>query len=356
MATFPNIVVDPYLVCLPSDCKTVEQLDAFIENLLGWADLLNRDDLSVHFPAECLDALVEAEQYPYHHELKRLVSHLGASHVSVDFVCRVAQHVLDDTHSLEKKCSITFALFDDVSCRIEPDIYITRLAARIGWGLKHGLVVMACYKCHHDPSIEFLLASAKSEPEEAFERGEVHVSANVGAIESPTNAAEWEKILPSQFDESMPVAFGRDSILEQLGHIRLWGNADSEENARYAIDARVLELLASGAGNRGQVREYRFGPQFLESARENAFAARSDLAGILIDSCARILIDVPKQEVKPFRISESSDEQTVRDDGAKALRTHLTKRGPGYRLMLWILSDGVIEFANVGPKKELEID
>ena len=310
----------------------------------------------MNFPAECLDAIVEAEQYPYSHELRGVVGHLGASHVSVDFVCRVAQHVLDDTHSIERRCSIKFALFDDESCRIEPDVYITRLAVGIGFGLKHGLVAMACYKCHNDPSIEFLFASAKSEPGEPFERGEVHVSANVEAIESLTDGADWEKILPREIDESTPVAFGRESILKQLGHIRLWGEADSEENARSAIDARVLELLATGTGNRNQVKEYRFGPHFLESARENAFAARSDLAGILIDSCARILIDVPKQEVKPLRISESSGEQTVRDDGAKALRTHLTKRGPGYRLMFWILADGAIEFANVGPKMELEID
>jgi hypothetical protein len=355
MAAFPDIVVDPYLVCLPHNCESLEQLEAFVENLLGWADLLNRGDVNVHFPSACVDGLVEAGQYPYGHELKRMTSRFGATHLSEDLVCRVAQRVLDRTPTLEARCSINIVVFEEESYRVEPEVYITRLAEQIGWGLKHGLAVMACYQHHNGSRTGFLLASAKSEPSEAFKDDEVRVSARVEEIDSPGDADDWAKVLPAQIEESLPVAFSRDSILEQLGCLRLWGDAESEQNALDAISSRVTELLATGTGSRERIKEYRLGANFLASARANAFAARSDLAGNLIDSCARIVIDVPRHEVKPFRVSENSGDQLVRTDGARAWRTHLTKAGPGFRLMLWTLQDGSIEFANVGSKKELEI-
>jgi hypothetical protein len=39
MAAFPDIVIDPYLVCLPRDCNTAEELDSFVENLLASIDV-----------------------------------------------------------------------------------------------------------------------------------------------------------------------------------------------------------------------------------------------------------------------------------------------------------------------------
>lgn len=355
MAAFPDIVVDPYLVCLPQASESLEQLEAFVENLLGWADLLNRGDVNVHFPSACLDGLVESGQYPYGHELKKMTSRFGATHLSEDLVCRVAQRVLDRTPTLEKRCSINIVVFDEQSYRVEPEVYITRLAEQIGWGLKHGLAVMACYQHHNGSRTGFLLASAKSDPEEAFKDDEVRVAAHVEEIDSLADAEDWANVLPTDIEEAVPVAFSRDSILEQLGTLRLWGDAESEQDAGDAIDTRVRELLATGTGDREHVKPYLLGAEFLRSVRANAFAARSDLAGILIDSCARIVIDVPKQEVEPFRVSENSAEQLVRTDGARAWRTHLTKAGPGYRLMLWTLPNGSVEFANVGPKKELKI-
>lgn len=355
MAAFPHIVVDPFLVCLPRECESLEQLEAFVENLLGWADLLNRGDVNVHFPRACLDGLVECGQYPYGHELKRMTSRFEADHLSEDLVCRVAQRVLDRTPTLEERCSINIVVFNEKSCRVEPEVYITRLAEQIGWGLKHGLAVMACYQHHNGTRTGFLLASAKSDPLEAFKDEELRVSAHVEEIDSPADADDWAKVLPVDIDEAVPVAFSRDSILEQLGALRLWGEAKSEQDARNAIDTRVRELLATGTGNREHLKRYVLGSEFLASARANAFAARSDLAGVLIDSCARIVIGVPKQEMKPFRVSENSNEQVVRADGARAWRTHLTKAGPGFRLMFWTLPDGTVEFANVGSKKQLTI-
>lgn len=354
MGAFPDILVDPFLVCLPRDCHDVDELESFVENLLSWSDLLRRDDIKAHFPMSCFEALVEEGQYPYGHELKQMAARVGAAHLSDDFVCRVAQGVLERTPTLEERCSINVVLFDEESYTVEPEIYITRLAAKIGWGFRHGLAVVACFN-HSGADTGFLVASAVSSPVDAFRDREIQISARVDAIDSGGNTEKWADLLPIVVNNSIPVTFGRDSILEHLGCLRLWGEAQSPEEARDAVNTRIAELLASGTGNRNAVLEFRFGDDFLASARRNAFGARSDLAMNLIDSCARILVGHPKQAAMPFRVSENSEEQRVRSDGALAFRTHLTKAGAGFRLMYWELSDGTIEFANVGTKFELAI-
>jgi hypothetical protein len=356
MGGFPDIIVDPYLVCLPQSSDKVEDLDDFVENLLAWSDLLRREEINVYFPSSCLEALIEEDQYPYGHKIKQMMGRLGITHLSDDLVCRVAQGVLERTPTLEERCAMNIAMFDEGSCRVDPEVYITRLAARIGWGLKHGLVVIACFQQSNPNQSGFLLASAKSVPKEIFEDREIEISARVEAVDFTAADAAASMNFPLEIRDSLPVAFSRQSVLEHLGSLRLWGDAASPAQAIDAIDVRVEELLTGGTGNREKRRAFRFGDQFLTSARQRAFGSRSDLATNLIESCARILIDVPKNRVNPFRVSEEATAaQRRRQDGALAYRTHLTKSGAGFRLMYWELNDRTIEFANVGTKFELEI-
>jgi len=356
MGAFPDILVDPYLVCLPRECEGAEQLDHFVDNLLAWSALFQREGISVYFPQTCLDALIDENQYPYGHELKQMAARFGATHVADDFVCRLAQWVLDRTPTLEERCSIHIVIFDEDSCRVEPEIYVKRLAARIGWGFKHGLAVVACFEHNAGERSGFLLASARSSSEDAFPDQDVQIHAHIEEVDSPEGLERWAGLLPLDVDHSLPVAFSRESVLEHLGSLRLWGNAEAPQQARDAIDARLEERLAGGTGDREAVADFRFGEGFLNSARGHAFGSRSDLAMNLIDSCSRILLGVPKNPMEALREDERpTSRQRQRADGALAWRTHLTKYGPGFRLMFWRLPDGTIEFANVGTKFELEI-
>ena len=94
---------------------------------------------------------------------------------------------------------------------------------------------------------------------------------------------------------------------------------------------------------------FRLGDRFIQSLHDWKVNAQPSLIRILVETCARICLGVPKNEVTAFR------GEPTRDDGANAFRTHLTKRGIAYRLMLWELPDKTYEFANVGGKSELII-
>ena len=351
MASIPDLLVDPYLVCLPPYCDEADVLDQFVENLLTWSDLLRRQDLAVHFPAICVEALLK-EGYPFDHELRKMAARIKADHLSSDLVCKIAQDVLERTPHLEEICKINFVDFEESTCKVNPEVYISRLSDDIGWGFKHALVVLACLQQADNEAKIFQIVSAKSSPEEAFASQQLQIAAHVSAIDCFDAGTSLAKVVPLDIDHAFPVAFSGRSLLRHIGCLKLWAQAKSPIDVGDAINAQVEELLTAGAGHKREATKFYVSKHFLELARRNGFADRLNVA----DSCARILVGEPKHSVEPFRVSEdSSSAQRTRPDGARAFRTHLTSDGPGYRLMFWILKDESIEFANVGPKRELVI-
>jgi hypothetical protein len=351
MTAMPDLLVDPYLVCLPRYCDHAEQLDQFVENLLSWSDLLRRQDVAVHFPAVCLEALLKEGYYPYEHAFRRMAANVKADHLAADLVCKVAQEVLERTPRLEERCEINFVDFEDDGCQVVPEIYVTRLTGDVAWGLKFALAVVACYQQATAEAKVFLMISAKSAPVESFAGHELQISVRVNGIDCSDVCASLMKSVPLDIYRALPVAFQGLSLLQTIGSLQLWARATSTADVRDAISARVEDLLASGTGKREAVLEFWVGEHFLQSAKRNGFGTRLNV----VDSCARILLGVPKYSVEPFRVSEDSTKQRTRTDGAYAFRTHLTKDGPGYRLMFWELENKSIEFANVGPKGELVV-
>ncbi len=182
---------------------------------------------------------------------------------------------------------------------------------------------------------------------------EVSIAADIDEIEWH-DAHCGHTPLPCSVREKLTLADCYKALTRQLGVWALWQNAATIVGARDAIEVCIEELVASGVDGT-QRSHYRFGEHFLESVRNWGFGARPDHASVLIESCARIILGIPKNPLNEFRESSNSAEQRTRDDGACAFRTHLTKKGAGFRLMLWRLMDGTIEFANVGDKDELAI-
>jgi hypothetical protein len=242
--------------------------------------------------------------------------------------------------------------FDSDTFVVEPSFVTARLSEALSWSLKHTFSVIACHQSKSPD--EFMLASAESvdpDDSEENERDELRFSVTLVDLDNPEIKAKLALPLPARIDHAVPVAFGREALIGRLGSLELWKAATSELQVRDAISARIRELEDSGAAQPGTAKQFRIGHQFLGSAKTNGFGSRLNV----VDSCARILVDIPKKPIKPFRVSEQSDKQRTRTDGSKAFRSHLTSDGPGYRLMFWEMADGVIEFANIGPKFELVI-
>jgi hypothetical protein len=204
------------------------------------------------------------------------------------------------------------------------------------------------------PESNVLVASGnwKEEPipEYIAVKADIH---DVGLL--PTDVG-LKNVPPFSLLQSIPVEFSHERLIESLGLWSIWDGASSEEAVRLSIEACIKNLISSGAsGNRAM--EFVIGSRFVRSLHAWGADSRHGYAMITIESCARIVLGIPKNDIDEFRESAkaTAKQRSRTEDGALAFRTHLTKKGVGLRLMFWRRTDGTIEFANIGAKGELEI-
>jgi hypothetical protein len=218
------------------------------------------------------------------------------------------------------------------------------------------LAIVGCMRNLHTPTTNDCVIASNAEQSSEDEYTDVIVATEIHDIQWSGEQPPTPPTFPIPLEETFRAHYSYQSILGQLDILQIWDQSQTEQGARDAIDTEVRNFIEVGATTEGNVLQYIIGHKFLETARTWGFGSRPDLARVLIESCARIIIDQPKNSVESFRQSSSPhSEQITREDGAMGFRTHLTKKGAGFRLMLWKHMDGAIEFANVGDKDELEI-
>lgn len=126
----------------------------------------------------------------------------------------------------------------------------------------------------------------------------------------------------------------------------IWKRAKSDSLLHLALFIKAMQVRKD-AGVGLDVGEFFIGSEFFESLRANAASRDQPRSSVVFETCAKLLAGYPKY-------AESEFDKTRSSDGAEAYRTHITKHHDGLRLMYWKNGD-VIEFANIGPKHELEI-
>lgn len=354
MSNAVQLVVDPYLVCLPNPCTSVNQIEEFVECLLEWSSLVGRQDTEVLISDSVRIALYDDGEYPYEYRLRDLLHKFRFDVADHETICSVAQRLLASTPSLEESVGIRFVDHDEGQTHVVPRHLKARLCNHTQNAFVDMLVLWA-FGRRMSPIEEGVTALASSPPSDGGQETD-HV-----CIAAEVREADWIDVtwaakasMPYSIDDQFMLADCYRSLRRQLGIWALWNHADDSVGAQDAIEVIIEGLIASGADGKKR-REYRLGASFLSSAKQCGFGNRPDYASLLVESCARIVLAIPKNAVDEFRQSSSSRQQRVRDDGAGAFRTHLTKKGAGFRLMLWELPDGSIEFANVGNKSELVI-
>jgi len=397
MSKLPCVAIDPYLLILPEPCYSTEDIIRFAKGLLDWSVALSDADTEYVISDLCLESMFLDGWYPYTGRISRLVQKFGQAD-ALDFIdestlIRLAQKVLERTPRLEEKIGIEAILFDQDSISIEPQAITERLGENTSLALKESLAMLGLGLTHLTTMPNgCVFASLNGHGCKNLSEVDLEVTVEeVAFSDLPSNTLQF----PLTFSETLAICHGHDDYIQQVHALELWGQAEVEKNILVAIMAKAMEHKRIGlpivgtspsysagfivvkdslyrfeigsqfspnysAGSvivKDGLYRFRFGSQFLASIQKWGFGNRQDWAMLLIDTCARILLGVPKNEVKPFRISAKSDVQRQRKaDNAFAWRAHLTKANAGFRLLLWTTPDGVIEFANIGPKKELLIE
>lgn len=145
------------------------------------------------------------------------------------------------------------------------------------------------------------------------------------------------------------------SFLSEKDGALLFSSSD-ENNLKKAfyVGALNLESVSGGVLKSKSWRDFDIGASFYQSLIDNECAPGMRFGSVLFDTIVHLLSGVPKSSLHIFTKTKDSDEPRMHGK-LTAYRTHITKSGRGLRLMYWQAASGVIIFANVGNKFELEI-
>ncbi|WP_028971669.1 hypothetical protein [Sporomusa ovata] len=349
-----KLAVDPYLLCFQTPCESADQINGFIDRLLGWSSLSRNKDMHVLVSDKTRIALIDDGDYPEQHNLRAAMRAFNYDAADPETVCRVLQNILDTTPSLEEYLGVEDVLIDETKTKINPNFLCDRLTGKKKRAFIEMLAILSLFRVVIDPeNIKAMYVTSATRQDNFCEN--LDVTVEIELHDCSIVNGKLSQPLPIGLQDQIPFMWSYNGLMQHLGICAIWQEADSAEYAIEAIELSIRELASSGLDESGR-RAYRLGNYFLESAKQWGFFNRTDYAMLLVESCARIVLDAPKNPIKPFRVSSTSSEQRVRsDDGALAFRTHLSKSGVGFRLMLWQLPDDTIEFANVGDKDELII-
>lgn len=350
-----EVLVDPILLCLPNPCYSADELESFAKALLAWNRIVGRNNAHVLISESAQIALNKASEYPHMHRLGQLIDKYDFELANAITLNKIVQAILDKTPSLEEYYNIRAVMCSDGSVACDPQEVTSRLTGECGDVFQDDLVIACLADAVRVPDEEITVFCVISrDPFCEPPPKSVKLSANVELAERHSEDGPWDMTLPLSFKKAFPIHFDSNELVDELDLWSLWDNASNAEKVYECIDEKVERLRMSGVKS-AVISDFRLGPDFLQSLRDWGASTRSDYAMVTVESCARIILGIPKNEIKEFRQSENSNKQRSRADGALAFRTHITKAGVGLRLMFWRLPDGTIEFANIGAKHELEI-
>lgn len=352
-----EVVIDPFLLCLPNPCDSLDQLEDFISSLVGWRGFLDRPDTCVLMSDSVRVALNDDGEFPHRHRLVELIDKFECTFADANTISKVANSILERTPALEEYFGIDAVLFEESLCEIVPALILERLKPKCRTAFRDDLLI-AGVKINEGvygrPETSVMVASGswseEPTPEDITVKADVHdvglLSTDIGLKNTP----------PFLLLQSIPVAFSHEQLIDSLDLWSIWDGASSQEAVRLSIETCIKNLISSGVPGDGAMK-FEIGSGFVQSLHAWGADSRHDYAMVTIESCARIVLDIPKNSINEFRESADTNakQRSRKNDGALAFRTHITKKGVGLRLMFWKRTDGTIEFANIGAKGELQI-
>jgi hypothetical protein len=328
MSTFPNLCIDPHLLSLPRmETSTKDDIEDFVSSIIDWGKTVGINRTKAFVSSTVLDAIDEDGAFPWRENLDGVLKHYKVKSADSKTVSYVVQFLINCSR-IEDTVGLKALLLEVNKTEIAPAFVCERLRSKTRSAFLDMLAMIVMARHGYGRDAEHVALASIPNDDAKPKLQYLLYSAEIVDVEWMKDSDDRDIKLPYAINDHISVFFSRDGLLESIEPLSLWPATNDADAACNAIDCCIAQKWE--CGHEGW----------------HAFT--------LIESCARIVLDIPKHEVKPF-YDRASGRQRVRSDGALAFRTHLTKRGVALRLMLWKMPDGTIEFANVGDKDELMI-
>lgn len=347
----PSICIDPHLLSLPlAERSSAEDVEDFVSSVVDWARTAD-GKCTTAFTSSCvLDAIDADGAFPWKNDILRVLKHFRVQSADPETVATAVRSLLNSAR-IENAMGIVSVLLDSPKTTVVPAFLQERLRPRTQAAFADQLAMIVLAKYYND--FDLLALGSVPAGDETPKLSYVAINTEVADIEWHATATGRPIHCPHSINAEIPVFLSRNGLLSQIEPISLWPDNEDLDQARNAIDSCIARLVASGTIDEG-LKRYTLGAEFLSSAAQWECGRLGRHNFTLIESCARILLGIPKHQISEF-IDNDTGKQKIRTDMAVGCRTHMTKKGAGLRLMFWELPNGTIEFANVGDKDELVI-
>ena len=346
----PFICMDPHLVSMPLvDRSSLDDIEEFISAVVDWASTADGKCTSAFVSSVVLEAIDNDGAFPWRSNLESLLKHYRVRSADPQTVVQAVQSLLNSAR-IDDAIGVKAIMLDPAKTNLSAKFMRERLRPRTQQAFDDQLAIMSLAQTGVGDLDHIALGSMPEGREEAT-LAYISFAAEVADIEWSSVPQDKAVTCPYQIDGKLSVFFSRNGLLERIEPVSLWPDDEDADKAKHAIDCCIARLLAAGTSKENK-RPYVIGERFLSSAEEWQCGREGRHNFTLIESCARVVLGIPKHDIGEF-IDNRTGSQKVRGDGAVACRTHVTKHGAGLRLMFWEHTDGTIEFANVGDKDEL---
>jgi hypothetical protein len=196
-----------------------------------------------------------------------------------------------------------------------------------------------------DAVAKLLLYSAKTEAHPAATLIANDASTEQGVLTADLIDATVEPDCPITVAGYLRACQSRAQIIALRAARDHWRYATTEEEIKVAIEARCGEMRPEE-----DFPEFVVGPYFLGSLGHCDASEDGRFSGTVLDKCARVLVSPHSLDVHAF--SDAATDKSLRADGSRRMRAHVTKCKEALRLHFW--QGSTVEFVNVDRKNQLD--
>ena len=210
-----EVIIDPFLLCLPNPCNSLDKLEEFIHAIVGWRGFLDRADVRILLSDSIRVALNDDGEFPHRHRLAELIHNFECPIADANTVSKLANAILERTPTLEDYYGINAVLVDENSFECDPIAILERLKENCRAAFKEVLLVAGIKDNERaSDSIESRLVVASGgaignqSPPALVIKADIH---DVGMVSSET----YSKFdLPISISQRIPIVFSHEQLIE----------------------------------------------------------------------------------------------------------------------------------------------
>jgi len=336
----PIALLDLSVFSIPNAIDDVESLYEIFECLQAWAEKLGKQNcVDVVISDNAIEALQLANCFPATHNLKALLE----IH-SLDNVLSAR----DLNKSILKILSRAMVVSDIIKLEIEENdadcsgiVDLRKISHVIADHTKNTLCVLAAYLDKNPNMAEMIsIVPGFGVTGDIIEFQASNITARDGeSLMKLRNVSKKIRVSPTPKD-----------FISKLDPDILWKNADNGNELSLPISMKAANKLNLAVDNLPLLggRGFTIGEYFYDSLIAHEATGENKHASTTLEKCSLMIANIGG-------LFERNFGRERRIDGANSRRVHLTKGGLGLRLMFWLKMDNNIEFANIGPKHEMNI-